>query len=251
MTSIYVLSISHGNDSLAMVQWAYEHSLDLFGEVVVAYCDTGWMKPSWADRISVGKDLCERLGLPYLHLTSIGMEELVRMKKGWPGNGQQFCTMHLKGVPFLNWIDEYDKDRRAVVLIGKRREESEARKDTPEFVECSEYHGDRKVWHPLFVHTESERDALLQRAGVEKLPHRSDECSPCVNANRGDVLRLGADELAKVNRLEVEIGKPMFRPKRFNGLGIYGVVMWAKFGKNHEADVPDDGGCGSAFGCGL
>lgn len=251
MTTKYVISISHGNDSLALVQWAHDNCLDLFGEVVVAYCNTGWAKPSWRERVEVGKNLCERLGYQYIELSSMGMHELVRMKKGWPGNGQQFCTMHLKGVPFLDWIDEWDKERTATVLIGKRREESEARKDAPEFIECSEYHGDRRVWHPLYMHTKAMRDELLNKAGVEILPHRSDECSPCVNANRGDILRLGADELAKVNSLEVEIGKPMFRPKRFNGLGIYGVVMWAKFGKNHEADVPDDGGCGSAFGCGL
>lgn len=248
---IYAISVSYGNDSLAMIQWARESGLALWGRVIVTYCNTGWAKPGWEKRVEEGETFAKRCGFEVVHLTSMGMEELVRMKKGWPGNGQQFCTAHLKGVPFLQWIDEIDPERQAVVLVGKRRAESEKRKDTPEFVECSEYHGDRCLWHPLYLHTDDDRNALLARAGIEPLPHRSDECSPCVNANRGDFLRLSADEMARVSRIEVEVGKPMFRPKRFNGMGIYGVVMWAKFGKHHEADIPEDEGCGAPFGCGL
>lgn len=261
----YVLSVSWGNDSLGLVQWAHEAGLLLWGRVSVVFCDTGWAKPGWEKRVELGEAFARGCGFEVVRVKSMGMAELVRMKKGWPGNGQQFCTAFLKGLPFLEWIDEIDKERQAVVLIGKRRAESEKRKDTPEFIEHSEYHGDRCVWHPLYLHSHDERDAVLARGGIvappadwngvhdklHLLPYRSEECSPCVNANRGDINRLHAEELAKVNGLEVEIGKPMFRPKRFSGMGIYGVAMWAKFGKNHEADIPEDEGCGAPFGCGL
>jgi 3'-phosphoadenosine 5'-phosphosulfate sulfotransferase (PAPS reductase)/FAD synthetase len=250
-TPIYVISASYGNDSMAMIQWASEAGLDLVGRVIVAYCDTGWADPSWAARIDAGEAFAARLGFEVARLTSIGMEELVRMKKGFPGNGQQFCTMHLKGVPFLDWIDQFDTDRCAIVMVGKRRVESLARSETPEFIDESEYHGDRKLWHPLYLHTDDDRDGLLQRAGFEVLPHRSMECNPCVNANRGDFLNLSAGEIAKVSALEVAVGRPMFRPKRFNAVGIFGVIAWAKFGKNHSEDVPEDSGCGAPFGCGL
>lgn len=247
----YVISSSGGNDSVAMIQWAHEASLDLFGTVTVTYCDTGWAKPGWIDRVEQVEAFASRLGFAVERITSMGMADLVRHKQGWPGNGQQFCTAHLKGVPFLTWIDEIDKGCEAMVMVGKRRVESIARQNTPEFVADSEYHGGRTLWHPLYLHTHTQRNELLARAGFDVLPHRSEECNPCVNANRGDIMRLSADEMAKVNELEVEIGKPMFRPKRFNGLGIYGVVMWARFGKHHEADIPEDEGCGSPFGCGL
>jgi 3'-phosphoadenosine 5'-phosphosulfate sulfotransferase (PAPS reductase)/FAD synthetase len=246
-----VISSSAGNDSVAMIQWAYEHALDLIGDVTVVYCDTGWAKPGWLDRVERVEAFARGLGFAVKRIDSMGMEALVRLRKGWPGNGQQFCTIHLKGVPFLNWIDDVDTACQAVVLVGKRRAESEARKNTPEFVPNSEYHGGRLLWHPLYLHTDAERNALLARAGFEVLPHRSEECNPCVNANRGDIMRLSPEEMAKVNRLEVAVGKPMFRPKRFNGLGIYGVVMWARHGKNHKADIPAESGCGSPFGCGL
>lgn len=257
----HVISVSYGNDSLAMIQWASETCLNFFGRVVVAYCDTGWSAPGWDHRVAMGEAFAHSCGFETVRLSSIGMEELVKIKKGWPGNGQQFCTAHLKGVPYLEWLDVVDPARKAVTMVGKRRAESAKRADTPERIECSEYHGDRPVWHPLYLHSDADRDALLMRAGIDplpehligesfdkhdrlyQLPHRSMECNPCVNANRG--------EIARVSRIEVHVGKPMFRPKRFNGLGIYGVMMWAKFGKDSEADIPDDEGCGAPFGCGL
>lgn len=110
---------------------------------------------------------------------------------------------------------------------------------------------DPPLWHPLYAHDETARDALLARAGLAPLPHRSLECNPCVNANRADILRLTPPEVARVSALEVEVGKPMFRPKRFSALGIHGVVMWARHGKGHVADVDDEGACFRGAGCGL
>jgi 3'-phosphoadenosine 5'-phosphosulfate sulfotransferase (PAPS reductase)/FAD synthetase len=149
----YVISCSYGNDSRAMIQWAHESGIDLFGQVTVVYCDTGWAAPSWAEEIATGEALAHRCGFETVRLTSIGMEELVRTKSGFPGNAQQFCTMFLKGLPYLQWLDEIDPQRTAVTMVGKRREESAARANTPEFVYESEYHGGRTLWHPLYTHT--------------------------------------------------------------------------------------------------
>lgn len=244
-----IISASYGNDSIALIQWAADKRLP---DVTVVYCDTGWSAPGWDARVTEGEQFAKDCGFNVLRLQSMGMAELVRMKKGWPGNGQQFCTMHLKGVPFLQWVDEFDPERKATILIGKRRVESRARAQTPEYIDQSEYHGDRRVWHPLFKHTDSERDELVRRSGLELLPHRSQECSPCVNANRGDFMLLTKEQIEHVNELEVEIGKPMFRPKRFGALGIYGVMVWAKHGRKRGlCDVLEDEGCGAPFGCGL
>lgn len=245
-----IISASYGNDSIALIQYAADKRLP---DVTVVYCDTGWAAPGWDARVAEGEQFAKDCGFDVVRLHSMGMAELVRMKKGWPGNGQQFCTMHLKGVPFLNWADEFDPDRKATVLIGKRRAESRARAQTPEYIENSEYHGGRRVWHPLHKHTNSERDELVRRSGLELLPHRSQECSPCVNANRGDFLLLTQEQIEKINDLEVEIGKPMFRPKRFGAVGIYGVMVWAKHGRKRKNidDALEDEGCGAPFGCGL
>jgi 3'-phosphoadenosine 5'-phosphosulfate sulfotransferase (PAPS reductase)/FAD synthetase len=245
---VNVISSSYGNDSVALIQWAREHSLS---DVTVVYCDTGWASPSWPNRVIEGERLATRYGFKSVRTKSIGMEELVRIKKGWPGNAQQFCTAHLKGLPFLEWIDAVDPQCKATVLIGKRRAESIKRRETPEFIESSAHHGGRRIWHPLYLHTDCERNALLARAGFDVLEHRSLECNPCVNANREDFNRLTPGEVARVNNLEAEIGKPMYRPKRFNTLGIHGVIRWAKEGRDAGAFEAEEDACSSLFGCGL
>lgn len=252
----FVISASYGNDSMAMIQWAYESGLnDVLNDVTVAYCDTGWAAPGWGNRVSEGESLAARLGFATIRLQSIGMESLVRMKKGFPMHGQQFCTLWLKGVPFLQWIDEADPEHKSIVMIGKRRAESEDRKSTPEWIHASEYHGGRRVWHPLFLHTDDERDALLIRAGVTRLPHRSDECSPCTNANRDDLRRLAGRQIERLGALEAEVGQPMFRAAKHAGAqGIEQVIQWAKYSPGqYKPGIGDlfTGECGSLFGCGT
>lgn len=247
---MFVISASYGNDSRALIQWAREAGLGLMDRTVVAYCDTGWAAPTWGVEVAVGEALAVAAGFECVRIASEGMEELVRRKSGFPGNAQQFCTAWLKGFPYLEWLDKADPERTAVTLVGKRRAESLARADTPEWVQRSEYHGDRPLWHPLYAHDEAMRDALLLRAGLAPLPHRSLECNPCVNANRGDFLRLAPAEVERVNALEVEVGKPMFRPKRFKALGIHGVMRWARRGEDIP-DVDESGACFVGAGCGL
>jgi len=243
-----VISSSAGNDSVAMIQWAIENKVK---NLHVVFSDTGWLAPGWIQRVERIHAWADLHGIQTHIIKSIGMEELVRIKKGFPGNAQQFCTAHLKGIPFLEWIDEADPECKAVVMVGKRRAESQDRADTPEFVHGSEYHGGRTLWHPLYLHTDEQRNELLHRAGFDPLPHRSLECNPCVNANRADFLRLTPGEIERVNDLEVEIGKPMFRPKRFGALGIYGVIAWAKDGRERGDIDEENAQCAGLFGCGI
>jgi len=247
-----IISSSCGNDSVALIQWAIENELP---DLVITYLDTGWAAPGWDKRIDAVKAYCKIQGIEFITIESMGMESLVKMKKGFPANQYQFCTQHLKGVPFLTWIDKYDPKSNAKVLIGKRRVESRARANTPEFIENSEYHGGRTLWHPLYKHTDKMRDELLKSTGLEVLPHRSQECSPCVNANKNDFLMLTGDQIKRVSDLEVEIGKPMFRAKRFGAMGIHGVMSWAKYGKRKMRLEPNEvmvgSGCDGHYGCGL
>ena len=243
-----VISSSAGNDSVALIQWAIEHDVP---DLQVVFCDTGWAAPGWMQRVERVHTWAQKMGAGTHVISSIGMADLVRIKKGWPGNGLQFCTAHLKGVPFLQWIDESDPRCSAIVMIGKRRAESRARAETPEFIYASEYHGGRKLWHPLYLHSDEQRNALLDRAGFDPLPHRSLECNPCVNANRADLLRLTPGEIERVSNLEVEIGQPMFRAQRFNAMGIHGVLAWARDGRKRGDFESEDAMCAGLFGCGL
>jgi 3'-phosphoadenosine 5'-phosphosulfate sulfotransferase (PAPS reductase)/FAD synthetase len=175
------------------------------------------------------------LGFVAERTQSMGMENLVAKERGWPRHGMQFCTEHLKLKPSLAWLNRADPDALATCLVGVRREESARRRNFPEWTENSDVHGGRSLWAPLVNTTEAERNALLCRAGADPLPHRSDECSPCVNATKADIRRLPAETLAKVERIERGLGhtakgKPrvMFRPAAHMGaVGIREIYRWA------------------------
>lgn len=221
-----VISSSYGNDSVAMIQWAREQGLS---DVSVVFVDTGWAAPGWLERVSRMEAWVTSIGFTVVHVASaVSFEDLMLRKKGFPSQRFQWCSGILKGLPFLTWIDEVDTASTATIMIGKRREESQERANTPEFIEASEYHGRRRVWHPLYLHTDAMRDELLARAGFEPLPHRSKECSPCINANRSDLRQLTEEDIQRVEDLETKVGKTMFRPARHGGAkGVRRVVAWA------------------------
>ena len=223
---MYIISVSYGNDSVAMIRLAYEYKLS--GSQVV-YCETGWAHPSWEDRILQGEGLAKEYGFtPHRIRGELLFADMVRKKKGFPHHRSQFCTGILKGIPFLKYCEENDIERNATVLIGKRREESKARENTPEYIEDSKYHGGRTVWHPLYLHNEEQRNELVLKTGMEVLPHRSLECSPCVNAKKADFQRVESARIDEIRALEAEVEHPMFRPaKKMGAFGIDEVLRWA------------------------
>ena len=121
----YVLRASYGNDSVALIQWAYENQLD---DVVVLYNDTGWAASDWMSRVEKMENWAISLGFRTARAESIGLEELVRKKKGWPRQGIQFCTGELKIIPTQKWLDYNDPNKTSVGIVGVRRAESFNRK---------------------------------------------------------------------------------------------------------------------------
>jgi 3'-phosphoadenosine 5'-phosphosulfate sulfotransferase (PAPS reductase)/FAD synthetase len=232
----FIFSSSYGNDSVAQIQWASEHQLLRRGRCVALYCDTGWAAPWWPERVSRLEAWAESLGFDTARTASIGLLALVERERGWPRHGMQFCTEHLKVRPAQEWMASVDPGCTSTVVIGKRRAESVTRQDTPEYIESSPAAGFRRVWHPLFEHSDLRRDELLKRAGVEPLPHRSDECFPCVNAGKNDIRRLTEERIQTIEGHEHRLGhtrkgapRTMFRPaKKMGATGIRQIVRWAK-----------------------
>ena len=98
-----VISSSYGNDSVAMIQWAHEQGLQ---DVYVVFIDTGWSSPGWMNRVIHMENWVKSLGFnPVLLTPDIQFKELMRLKKGFPSQRYQWCSVHLKGVPFLSWIE--------------------------------------------------------------------------------------------------------------------------------------------------
>ena len=246
MTFKFIIRSSYGNDSIALIQWVREQRLD---NVAVLYNDTGWAERQWANRIDVTECWVHGLGFTPLRTKSVGMEQLVRNKRGWPRQGLQFCTQHLKIEPTINLLREIDPGRTSTGIIGVRREESRNRANFPEWSEQDE----RKCWAPLVDYTEAMRDELLQRAGIEPLPHRSDECFPCVNSNRADIRRLSVERIKEIAAIEKSLGhtskgnpRTMFRPYRY--MGATGIVEIARWAKSERGQFDLDDGNGSS-GC--
>jgi 3'-phosphoadenosine 5'-phosphosulfate sulfotransferase (PAPS reductase)/FAD synthetase len=249
----YIVFVSYGNDSIALVQLLHEKGLR---DISLVFSDTGWGVDWWNKRVERGEELAVKYGFMVFRIKSEGMESLVKRKKAWPmGGGAAFCTAELKIKPAVEWLDINDPKKDAICIIGVRREESRNRRDFPEWIEESEKHGGRELWAPMVRHTELERDELIKRAGFEVLPHRSMECFPCVHANRADLQMLNEETIVNIERIEQEMGftkndKPrvMFRPKRHLGAtGIREVVNWAHNTSDDQYNL--FGGCASGW-CG-
>jgi len=244
---------SYGNDSVALIQHLYETKGN--AEIHTVYSDTGWAAPDWLWRVEKIESVARSYGFLPARIASEGFVPLAIRKKGFPRNGMQFCTQELKILPAQRWLDFVDPDREGTCAVGVRREESRARALWPEWTEESDKHGGRPLWAPLVRCTTEQRDALIRRAGLEPLPHRSRECSPCINSNRADLRALPAKRVEEIAELEARMGltsegKPrtLFRPYRHQGaVGIREVIRWAN--SERGAYGPDTSGCDSGF-CG-
>ena len=250
---MHIAFTSMGNDSVALI--AYLRDLRL-PDVHVVYSNTGWAHTDWQSRVDECVNWVQQMGMTFHTTFSEGMEALVTRKKGWPRNGLQFCTEHLKIIPAMKLLDAIDPDKQAICCTGKRRAESRERAETSEYVHNSPAHDGRTVWNPLFMHDDVMRDALLKSAGFEPLAYKSRECYPCINSKRSQLRELAKDEprIAEIERIEQKLGsspktgkpKTMFRPYRHMGAtGIREVIQWAeaergKYGSD-QPDLFDDG----------
>jgi len=233
----YIVTCSGGNDSIALLQFMTENHK---GEFSVLYNDTGWARSDWPARIKKVADICFGLGVAFHITKSIGLEALVRSKKGWPmpASAMQFCTSELKEKPSSEFYAKTDPDCDAVIVTGRRRAESQNRANLPKWQYESKKHGGRDVYNPLVNFDEDERDIYIRKFGFEPLPHQSMECYPCVCANKTDLAQMPLDDerINLIEKIEIDMGftrnkKPrvMFRPYRVGGgVGIRQAVAWGR-----------------------
>jgi 3'-phosphoadenosine 5'-phosphosulfate sulfotransferase (PAPS reductase)/FAD synthetase len=237
---MYIIPANFGNDSLALIQWAYEAKVT---PVTVTYVDTGWAAPEWPARVERCKVWVESLGFHFVLLKpKVDFPTLMREQKGFPTRKFQWCASFLKGLPLLAWLDQPANDPGCVatIMLAHRRSASRAKATLAEFIDESEHYGERNLWHPLYLHTLEERDALLQRAGFEVLSHRSLECDPCVNSDAVDVLRMDLSVIERTATLEKELHQKMLDPD----------LLAQPIAMTNRAELFDMG-CGSPYGCGL
>ena len=237
----FVIFSSYGNDSCALIQWAHEWGLS---GVACVYSDTGWATVGWDARVSEKEAWVRSLGFTAHRTTSIGFRQLARDKKGFPTQRYQWCSYVLKIEPGMRWLDENDPNQSAICLVGARRDEAadplSSRANFPAYLVRSENHGGRMMLAPFVDYDSDARDALLRRAGIEPLPHRSGECK-CINSNKADMRRFAEADILEIEDAEAEIGRPLFRPHRHMGaVGIREVIRWAHSPRGKYSSEPEE-----------
>lgn len=241
-----------GDNTIALIQWAYENKLE---DVYVLHVNTSWSAEGWGERVSHGVALIERYKFESIELKSpSSFSEMVKDRQQFPSQKFQWCAGFLKGLAFLSWAHEHDPQGEATVILGSRRADSRIRHALDEFKDQSEHFGDRRVWYPLYKHSDDDRNALIHRAGFEVLNHRSPECEPCIHSHARDFKRMSQSDIQKINTLEIEINKPMFPAIDYGGAqSIEQVINWVNQ-KNTDTDhnnlEPFDMGCGALYSCG-
>lgn len=203
-----VIRTQYGDDSIALVQWAYEKKLP---NVQVVYADTGFAAESWEERIKLGEAHANRCGFLTTRIISpISFPDAIKGRGEFPSSKFQWCSTLLKGLPFLDWLDTWDIHCNAIIMIAKRKEAASAHGSLSEWIEKCEFHNHRTVWHAILEVNDKERDALLTRAGFKPLNHRSLECEPCVNSTPEDLARLHPMDCEKIDRLEQALSASLF-----------------------------------------
>lgn len=233
----FVIFSSYGNDSVALIQWAHENNLN---GVAVVFTDTGWMADGWAERVERCEAWVRTLMFTPYRAKSIGFRKLAHEKSAFPTQQYQWCSYILKIGK--QWLEQHDPDARAICIVGVRREESEERRNFPEYLPNSENHGGRFMLAPFATWTDADRNELIRRAGFDVLPTRSRECR-CINSNRQDMRKFTDADWKAIADLEKEVGKTMYRPHRHMGAaGAEEMRKWANSEKGqYVAPVPVEG----------
>ncbi len=252
-----VIRCNYGDDSIALLQWLHEHEniQAQFSKIYVCYIDTGWSAISWPERVVQGESFCQFVGFVSVYLKSPeNFEQLCLSRNNFPSQKFQWCAGFLKGVPFLEWIDEHDPECEWMVAIPKRQ--ALYRKPITEYIEQCEYHGDRQVWHPIIDLKEKQRDVLINKAGFSILGHHSLECAPCVNSTVKDFAMLSKIDIEKTCNLESQLQQNFMQyhenfPTRMEAIKVQ--AQNNRFFKKPTKNAMDhfSMGCGDPFGCGL
>lgn len=200
-----IISISGGNDSIAMLQWVIENRQHFPEERFIAtYINTGWAISWWADRMVKVKAFCEDNDIEYVEIKpDLGFEELVRKKGSFPNRIQKYCTFELKVKPSVKWRKEQKlTPKNTIVLTGVRADESARRSHYTSTDELDGYF----MLNPIVYLDDGQRDELIVRAGFDVLPTRSCECHPCIyEASKEALRRIEPHKVELIHNLEKDI----------------------------------------------
>lgn len=238
-----IVIANYGNESLALIQWAYEQQLP---QLLVLSVATGWQASQWQSHLEDVFQFLENKGIAFKHVQARQtMAELVLDRGSFPTKKFQWCAPLLKGVILNAYLDEIDPTCEAKLYFGKRKEASRANQYLISGEE-SEHYNLRRLYYPLLDYTLDERDQLLIRAGFRPLSQPSHECFPCIHTQTQHLNAISATDLKKVQALENQLNTSMFSAP----------IAVLRESAQHASTITSkaselyDMGCGSIWGCG-
>lgn len=209
--------------------------------LVAVFADTKWEK----DTTYTYLDTLEQLIGPIRRVVSEGFEERTRRSGTFSSRARKWCSPELKVQPFRQELDRIRDEFQdeCVVLVGYRRDESDARATLAEREWSEEY--DCEVWRPLLDWTvqdvidEHHRHNVpmnpLYLAGANRVG-----CWPCIHAGKVELRLLWESDPERVERvaaIERDIGQTMFcveeerqkgRDRKKVPVGIHEAILWAR-----------------------
>lgn len=202
---VVVANVSGGKDSTALTLWLHEQGI----EHLRIFADTGWEHDDtyrYLDQLERVVGEIERVRAP------LQMHDLIRKKGMFPGRLHRYCTSELKVKPINKWMNRHDQDFIGIVALGIRAEESQARRDLPEW-SFGDAGIDRAVWRPLIAWTLDDVIATHKRHGLAPNPlylrgATRVGCWPCLYAAKGDIRMVAEetpDRIQEIANLEREL----------------------------------------------
>ncbi|QEZ89070.1 PAPS_reductase domain-containing protein [Aliarcobacter cibarius] len=211
--TIFVISISGGKDSKAtlivslplLLRYVKSH------QIKVIFCDTNWEKDSTYNEINLIINKLKDFNIELLILRNEkfpnGMLDLIKYKKSFPTRMIKFCTEQLKMIPALDYYKNlYLNGFDVICLVGKRRDESKDRIDTPDskLYEYKDY--SFLTIHPIADWTETDVYSLLDETWGIPLSYFDGNkrvgCDECFQADLKSISLMSENRINQMEELE-------------------------------------------------
>ena len=201
--TIYHVGISGGKDSAAVLLWLVNESGVPRDHINATFCDIGNDHEWTVEHV----ELLSRTVHPVETLKpELDYYELARKKKRFPGVKTRFCTEHLKIYPTQEHIGALKALGFTVVAVsGVRADESEARKDLPEW----DYSGNMLChsWRPLIRWKLADVLAIHKKYGVPMNPlysmgARRVGCFPCIMSRKSEIRMISINFPERIDMIE-------------------------------------------------
>lgn len=214
--TIFIISISGGKDSKVTLIVSLPLLLQYVkpNQIKVVFCDTDWEKDETYQELKSIENKLKDFDIEFLTLKNEkypnGMLDLIKYKKIFPFRDTKFCTEQLKMIPALDYYKNLSLNGFDVItLVGKRRDESKERKDTPDskLYEYKDY--SFLTFHPIADWTETDVYSLLDETWGIPLTYLNGNsrcgCDECFQANLKSISLMSENRINQMEQLENEI----------------------------------------------